>query len=100
MGCCWDGLKIGLCPWTPKEGDPRVFKRPFLAKITSPPWEKQFRVSFPRPPSRHSDPGINLFSSKEVNLVLRKGPEFSEHPPCAPPVYLTDEVGSFLPQPF
>lgn len=47
MGHCWDGLKMGFRPRTLREGDPRVFKRPFLAKVTSPSWRNMSRCISP-----------------------------------------------------
>lgn len=47
LGHCWDGLKVGSCPWTLRKGDPRVFKRPFLVKVTSPPRRNTSRCISP-----------------------------------------------------
>lgn len=61
LGRCWDGLKIGLCPWTSRESNRRVCKGPFLATVAGPLGETVQDV-FPRPTVGISDPGKKTFS--------------------------------------
>ena len=83
LECWWGGLKTVLVLGH-RESDPGVLKRPFLAKVTSPPWEQRCRKYSPDTQPAISDPGVNLFSLKEQQKVAKeREPVLTEHLLCA-----------------